>query len=168
MFPGASEANFVRASGDATTVLHFDPVAAKFLVIRQFRHGAFVRRDKKPWCIEPPAGRIDPGETAEEAAHRKLWEETGSNARSLHNIAFYGPTPGAFSKHLKSSVAIAELDGVESLIGGVECETADIMAHILPYSELLEMQANGVANNGPFTMTALWLKAEAVRLASEI
>lgn len=48
-----------------------------YVMIEQYRHGCGTT------SIEFPAGRIDKGETAEQAAHRELAEETGYRAKQL-------------------------------------------------------------------------------------
>ena len=155
MSPPVKRATFM--GGDAVTVLPYDPARDEVLVVRQFRHGAFVRGDVNPWCLEPVAGRIDPGETASQTALRELREEAGLTARDLHLIARYYPSPGAYSEFLISFVAIAPLDGRDLGIGGLSSEAEDIMAHTMPFSQLMSLIESGAANTGPLIVSAQWL-----------
>lgn len=166
-FAGGPSAEVQRISligGDAVTVLPYDPVTDRVLVIRQFRHGAFSRGDHNPWCVEPAAGRIDPFETPEDAALRELREETGVTARDLHRIASYYPTPAAVSEHLTSFIATCDLSGRDRHVGGLPAENEDIMSHVISFETLMEMVQSGAANTGPLVMSALWLQAERHRL----
>ncbi|MCB2157335.1 MAG: NUDIX domain-containing protein, partial [Rhodobacteraceae bacterium] len=43
----------------------------RVLLIEQFRMGPYARGDAEPWLIEAIAGRVDPGETPEDAARRE-------------------------------------------------------------------------------------------------
>ena len=52
-------------SGDAVTVLPYDPLRDRVLVVEQFRAGPQARGDAQAWQMEAIAGRIDPGETPE-------------------------------------------------------------------------------------------------------
>ena len=79
-FDGSQSATVNRAafiSGDAVTVLPYDPLRDRVLLIEQFRAGPYARGDDQPWLLEVIAGRIDPGETPEEAARREAVEEAG-------------------------------------------------------------------------------------------
>jgi ADP-ribose pyrophosphatase len=60
----------------------------RVLLVRQYR----LPPDRSMW--ELPAGKIDPGETAIEAARRELKEETGYTAANWTNVVSYWPTPG--------------------------------------------------------------------------
>ncbi len=51
-------------SGDAVTVLPYDPLRDRVLLIEQFRIGPMARGDAQPWLLEAIAGRVDPGEIA--------------------------------------------------------------------------------------------------------
>lgn len=43
-------------------------------------------RDNDIWVI--PGGRVDPGETAEETAHRELLEETGATLKNMEVLCY--------------------------------------------------------------------------------
>ena len=43
-------------------------------------------RDNDIWVL--PGGRVDPGETAEETAHRELLEETGATLKNLEVLCY--------------------------------------------------------------------------------
>ncbi|MEY5032678.1 MAG: hypothetical protein RL354_1709 [Planctomycetota bacterium] len=64
-----NRATFV--AGDAVTVLPYDPVRDRVLLVEQFRVGPHLRGDANPWQLEAIAGRIDPGETVEATAIRE-------------------------------------------------------------------------------------------------
>lgn len=50
------------------------------------RYLFFERTRFSPFGLTIPAGHVDRGETAEEAAYRELAEETGIRARDLHRV----------------------------------------------------------------------------------
>lgn len=166
-FSGGSSALVTRATflgGDAVTVLPYDPKMDCVLVIRQFRHGVYARGDANPWTLEPAAGRIDPGESPEETAHRELQEETGATAKALFHVANYYPSPSAYSEFLYSYVATADLSGQDGTTSGLESEDEDIMSHVVPFNELMALVASGAANTGPLVLSAFWLAANRDRL----
>ena len=166
-FAGGRSEVVTRASflgGDAVTVLPYDPGLDKVLITRQFRHGPFARGDANPWPLEPAAGRIDPGETPEDAARRELLEETGAEAKALHRIGGYYPSPGAYSEFLYSYVAIADLSGIDGRTGGLAGEAEDIMSHVVSFDHLMALVENGAANTGPLVLSALWLATRRAEL----
>ena len=55
--------------GNAAAVLPYDPARDLVVLLEQFRVGALGGAGR-PWCLEPVAGVIEPGETAEEVARR--------------------------------------------------------------------------------------------------
>ena len=80
------ERAIVQHEGSAV-VLAVD-ARGRVLMVRQYRlpAGGFL------W--ELPAGRIDPGETALQAARRELIEETGFRARKWNKLAAFYGSPG--------------------------------------------------------------------------
>lgn len=159
-FSGEQSETVTRTSflgGDAVTVLPYDPLRDEVLVVRQFRHGAFVRGDVNPWSMEPAAGRMDPGETPDETARRELLEETGLVAERLHKVAEYYPSPGAYSEFLTSYIAVTDLSGRDGATAGQSEEAEDIMSHVIGFEAMMEMIDTGAANTGPLVLSLLWL-----------
>lgn len=54
------------------------------------------------WCI--PSGRLEPGETAEEAARREVYEETGAVIGALHRIGCYSFADGRCALLFRASL----------------------------------------------------------------
>lgn len=160
--PQVNRAAFL--SGDAVTVLPYDPQRDRVLLVEQFRFGPHARGDANPWQMEIIAGRIDPGETPEAAARREAAEEAGLRLDRLIPIAQYYSTPGAYAEFLYAYLALTDLpDGVEGVFG-VEGEAEDIRGHLLTFEALMALVASGEVGNGPTILSALWLARERPRL----
>ncbi len=154
----------VFVAGDAVTVLPYDPVRDRVLLVEQFRVGPLGRGDPMPWQLEAVAGRIDPGETPESAARREAVEEAGLVLGALEKVAEYYPTPGAVTEYLYSYVGLCDLpDGVAGVFGA-EAEAEDILGHLLSFDALMTTVAQGAITNAPLLLTALWLQRERARL----
>jgi ADP-ribose pyrophosphatase len=72
----------------------------RVLLVKQFRLPA----EEELW--ELPAGRIDPGESALEAAKRELREETGYQAKKWTELASFWASPGYVQE--KMNIFLAE------------------------------------------------------------
>ncbi len=166
-FDGAQSAQINRAvfvSGDAVTVLPYDPVRDRVLLIEQFRAGPMGRGDPQPWLLEAIAGRIDPGEGPEDAARREAVEEAGLTLGAMEFVGSYYPSPGAKSEYLYSYVALCDLpDGVDGIFGEAS-EAEDIRGHLMSYQDFMALVTSGEVNNAPLLLTALWLQRERSRL----
>jgi ADP-ribose pyrophosphatase len=166
-FDGEMSREVLRAafiSADAVTVLPYDPVRDRVLLIEQFRVGPFARGDGQAWQIEPIAGRIDAGETPEDAARREAVEEAGLSLGELLAVAQYYPSTAAVSEYLYSYVALCDLpDGVAGVFG-VAHEAEDIRGHLVSFEALMALVASGEVANAPLILTALWLQRERARL----
>ena len=165
-FDGAPSPPVTRAvfvSGDAVTVLPYDPVRDRVLLVEQFRAGPFGRGDANPWQLEAIAGRIDPGETPEACARREAMEEAGLRLDALHRVGGYYPSPGAKTEFLYSYVALTDLpDGCAGVFGVAE-EAEDIRGHLLGFDEAVALVESGEVQNAPLILTLLWLQRERPR-----
>ena len=169
-FDGSMNAPVDRAvfvSCDAVTVLPYDPVRDRVLLIEQFRAGPMARGDAAAWQLEAIAGRIDAGETPEEAARREAIEEAGLTLGPLLPAAAYYPSPGILTEYLYSYVGLADLpDGIAGVFGQ-EDEAEDIRGHLIPFDRMMDLVASGEIANSPLILTALWLQRERARIRAE-
>lgn len=72
--------------GNAAAIVAVD--GNEVVLIKQFRPSV------EETLLEIPAGRIDSGETPEQAASRELEEETGLKPLNLRKLVEFYPTPG--------------------------------------------------------------------------
>jgi ADP-ribose pyrophosphatase len=156
----------VFVSGDAVTVLPYDPRRDAVLLIEQFRAGPFARRDPLPWCLEVVAGRCDPGERPEDTARREAVEEAGLTLGRMERIAAYYTTPGCAAEFLTSFVAEADLSAAGGNHGLAD-EHEDIRTIVVPRADALALIATGEANNAPLLVSLLWLQAHHDRLSRD-
>lgn len=169
-FTGARSPVVDRAvfiSGDATVVLPYDPVRDRVLLIEQIRMGPLARGAANPWQIETVAGRVDPGETPEEAARREAIEEAGITLTDLLAAPRYYPSSGAKAEFLYCYVALADLPDGAGRPGGLEEEGEDIRPHLISFPELMALIDSGEVENGPLLVLALWLARERDRLRAQ-
>ncbi len=147
----------ILITADAATVLPYDPARDRVLVVEQFRPGAYARGDAQPWILEPVAGRVDPGESPEDAARREALEEAGLAIGALHPIPGHYPSPGTISEFLYSYIGLADLPDEAAGLGGLGHEGEDIRAHVIGFDRLMALVRTGEACNGPLLLSALWL-----------
>lgn len=159
-FNGGMSASLDRAafiSGDATVVLPYDPVRDTVLLVEQFRPGPFARGDANPWSLETVAGRVDAGETPEEAARREAEEEAGVTLVRLIAAPAHYPSPGAKSEYLYCYIGLCDLPETGAGLGGLEAEGEDIRSHRIPFAQMMALIDSGEIENGPLIVIALWL-----------
>ena len=166
-FDGSTSARLSRevfVATDAVIVLPYDPVRDRVLLVEQFRMGPFARGDTYPWVLEPVAGRVDAGETVEEAARRECEEEAGLTLRHLEHVSSHYFSPGASTEYYHCYVALSDLpDGVAGQ-GGLDAEHEDIRTHVLSFDAVQDLLTSGEANIGPLILLLLWLERERPRL----
>lgn len=155
MSPKVTRAGFIAC--DAVTVLPYDPARDRVLVIEQFRAGPYLRGDPQPWQVEAIAGRIDAGETPEDAAKREAAEEAGLELTALMPVASYYPTPGCSAEYLYSFIALTDLPDDVAGVFGLEGEAEDIRGHVISFDRLMELVSSGEISNAPTLLSAYWL-----------
>lgn len=134
----------VRHSGSVALVAVQDD--GRIVLVRQYRYPV----DDSLW--ELPAGRIDAGESPEQAAQRELQEEIGFRAGDLDKIAFFYTTPG-FCDEAMHVFRATRL--VASAAKGDEDERIEVRAFAL--ADLEAMIDGGEVREGK-TLVALLLE----------
>jgi nudix-type nucleoside diphosphatase (YffH/AdpP family) len=157
----------VFTSGDAVTVLPFDPGRSAVLLIEQFRAGPFARRDPRPWCLEAIAGRCDSDEPPEATARREAAEEAGLDLGRLERITGYYTTPGIASEYITAFIGEADLAGAGGGTHGLAEEHEDIRTLVVPLADALAAAASGEINNAPLLLSLYWLDRHADRLRAD-
>jgi ADP-ribose pyrophosphatase len=92
--PDGFEIKRVIVQHDGSAVMMPVDERKRVLLVRQYRLPA------RRFMWELPAGRIDPGETALQAAKRELVEETGFRARKWAKLAEFYPSPGFLAEKM--------------------------------------------------------------------
>ena len=147
-FPDGStgQLEMIRHSG-ASAVLPFmdDPSNPdpRVVLIRQFRHAT------DDFIYEVPAGRIDPGESAEQCAARELAEETGYQASRIDRLTTIYTTPGFTDERIHLFMATG-------LVAGAHHREVDefLEMHRFRWAEVLELVRTGKIVDGK-TLSAI-------------
>jgi nudix-type nucleoside diphosphatase (YffH/AdpP family) len=151
-------------AADAAIVLPYDPVRDRVMLVEQIRMGPLGRGDRSLWQLEPVAGRIDAGETAEQAALREAQEEANLTLTRLLPVAETYASPGNATEFHYIYVGLADLpDNITGVSGKAE-ESEDIRSHIISFDALMQMVDTMQAANAPLVVAALWLARHRDRL----
>ena len=160
----ATRAVFLAA--DAALVLPYDPVRDRVMVVEQMRVGPMARGDGACWQYEPIAGRLDPGEAAEEAVRREAQEEAGLVLGALYPVAESYASPGNSSEFYYSFLGLADLPDESAGTGGLEAENEDIRSRLMSFDALMTLCDDQQIANTPLVMIAYWLARHRDRLRS--
>jgi 8-oxo-dGTP pyrophosphatase MutT (NUDIX family) len=136
------------------------PVAATVVVdesdrvLLMWRH----RHVTDTWGWEIPAGRVEVGETAEEAAVRETEEETGWRPGPLRLLVVSQPSSGSVdSRH-----HLYRADGAEYIGPPTDITEAERIAWV-PLAEVRELIATGEIVNGPTLIGLLHVLSDPAR-----
>lgn len=154
----------VFVATDAALVLPYDPARDRVLLVEQFRMGPYGRGDPLPFVLEPVAGRMDAGESPEEAARRECLEEAGLRLGRLEHMTSHYCSPGTSTEFYHCFLGLADLPDRGQGRGGLATEHEDIRTHVLSFDRAMALVESGEANAGPLVLMLLWLGRARARL----
>jgi ADP-ribose pyrophosphatase len=145
----------ILCSGAVVGVLPIDLVRNEVVLIRQFRLGGHMALGKGG-MIELPAGRVDPQETAEQAARRECFEETGAHPERLQQLFQIMPAPALSDECMTVYVASVDATKVEKR-SGCTGEGESIETIRIPMEVAVEMLSSGGLHNSVLIIALQWL-----------
>jgi nudix-type nucleoside diphosphatase (YffH/AdpP family) len=163
------ERRLVFARGDAVAVLLFDADARSVVLVEQFRAPTLIahRRDDctsaDGWIVELVAGMIDKDETAEQAAVREVFEETGYRIGNPRLIGKFFSSPGGSDERFFLYFARVEEGQRQGNGGGIVGEE-DIKVFHLRVDDLFAKLTQGAICDPKLAIAGYWLKDNIDRL----
>ena len=134
------------------------PQPAAGTVVHHALHGVLLlwrhRFITDTWGWEIPAGRIEVGETPEEAAERETLEETGWEPGPLRKLGAYAPSNGSSDQMFHVFVA----DGARHVGDPTDIGESERIAW-LPVDEVRRLIAGGELTDGLSLTALLWALA---------
>ena len=157
--------------GNIVAVLPYDPVADKFVLIKQFRIGAYwapAKNEDTPndgviW--ETVSGYVDAGESIEQAAKRELMEESGLTCPDLKSLGSILTSPGMCDERVHLFLATVDSQNCEGIFG-LEIESENIKVHALERKIVQQMMLEGDIEKAS-TLLALY-RAEGIISAERL
>lgn len=138
--------------GEVVAGLILKPEDRKVVLIEQFRLPATMNDDG--WLIEIVAGRVDAGETTEEAFRRETREEAGYEISNLRPVHRFYPAAGTMAEHM--TLYVAEAAKKVSPGGGTD-EDEDIRVIEWDYDTFFAALDAGKIVDAKTLVAGLWL-----------
>lgn len=117
----------------------------EIVMVRQYRHGS------RSVGLEIPAGQVDLGETAAQAAARECLEETGYRAGELTPLIDINPNPALFANRLYAfyTLDVQQVDEIQN----TATEQTEVV--LVPRAEIPELLRSGAIDHALVALT-LW------------
>ena len=149
--------------GDAVVLMPYDPVADTVVIIEQFRVGALSA--DTPWQLEFIAGMFGKNEEPIDVAIREAKEEANLeiHEENIVKITQFFPSPGGTSECIHLFAANVDSSNVGGVYG-LEEEGEDILVHVIPRTQAMELLREGKISNASTIIGLQWLELNHVML----
>lgn len=138
--------------GDAACVLVYNRDIDRLVLVKQFRYP--MVRHGKGWFLEIAAGKVDEGESPEEAARRELREELGYEAGALSSIGAFSSSCGGSSE--MNYVFYAEVGNENRVEEGGGIEDEGIFRVEVTPEQAITMLDSGEIQDGKAVVALHW------------
>jgi ADP-ribose pyrophosphatase len=112
--------------------------------------------------IEIVAGRVDPGESPEDAARRECHEEIGTLPLKLTRLIGFAPAPALSDEFMILFLAHVDAGKIPAWAGN-PCENEEIAVVRYTITEAIGMLDAGLLHSGPTIIALQWLVQNCVR-----
>ena len=146
----------VLRCGPVVGVLALDPEREEVVLTRQFRLGAYLARAESE-TLEIVAGRIDPGESAIDAARRECREEIGVDAMRLVPVLELSPAPAWSDEFMTLFVATVDARELPARAGAAH-EQEDIAVVRYTIDGAVGLLAQKIVHSAPTVIALQWLR----------
>jgi ADP-ribose pyrophosphatase len=146
-----SESTVEIVAHAGSVVIAAMPTADTVLLVRQYRHPA------KDWLWELPAGSIDPGEEAADAARRECHEELGLIAEKVERIGEMWPLPGYCTEYMTFFRATGVREPAEGDPAAHQDEDEHIESRTFTLAQVRQMVLDGEIKDLKTAAALVWL-----------
>jgi len=150
----------------AAAVLLYHPDSDQVVMVEQVRMGLLYEKGS-PWILEPVAGIIDPGETAESTAHREAMEEAGCRITRLIPVATYIVSPGISTELTMTYCGIIDTLPEQHSIHGLHEDGENIRLHCLGAQEAIALLGPDKPLSASATILLQWFRWNHALLTSD-
>ena len=158
LFAGGTSAELVRERLEAlraSSVLLYDPILDRVVLVEQFRIGALEQPDN-PWLVETVGGYVGANEAPEEVARREAVEEANCEIRQLEPICTFMVSPGISVDRIHlfcGQVDASRAGGVH----GLDHEGEDIRVLVMDADAAIGELYQGRMNSTSVIIALQWL-----------
>jgi nudix-type nucleoside diphosphatase (YffH/AdpP family) len=152
--------NFER--GDSAAALLVNREEKRVYLTEQFKYPSLEKGGG--WIVEVVAGKIDAGETAEQAIKREIMEELGFQVSSVEPIANFFVSPGGTSERIFLFGAVVSRTERTGSGGGLASENEDIKMVEWSVDEFLTKTQAGQLADAKTIIAGYWLKENYTRI----
>jgi ADP-ribose pyrophosphatase len=158
LFAGGESQELVRERIEgyrAASLLPYDPVRDKVVLVEQFRIGA-MEDQAGAWILEIVGGIIEGERSAEQIARKETMEEAGCEVDEIVSICEFLVSPGTSSERIHLFCGRVDSSKAEG-IHGVEHEGEDMRVVVLPADEAIKGIETGQINSTSTIIALQWL-----------
>jgi ADP-ribose diphosphatase len=160
---GQTVARDVVRVGPVVAVIPVDLDRGEVVMLRQFRLGAHLAIGRGEQ-IELPAGHVEAGEAAIDAARRECLEEIGVAPDVLVPLFGMLPSPGMSDEHQTFFLGVVDAAKVADRAGAAH-EHEDTRPFRVPIGRAIDALAQGGMQYGATVLGLQWLALNRARLA---